>query len=190
MTQPDSPTPPQTPAPTPAQRVQQLVDLLSVDPCDDGLFVGKRQPGGRGRVFGGQVIAQGLVSAMRTVDADRAVHSLHAYFMRGGDENLPIHYRVHRDFDGGSFATRRITAMQENRPILTMTASFQRAEAGFAHQDSMPDVPGPDDLPNEIERAEAELDPATAARVTHFQRSRPVEMRWVEPRSFRTPRPA
>ena len=173
---------------TAEERAKQLIQLLNVEQIGDATFLGMRQPGGMGRVFGGQVIAQGLVSAMRTVEEEtRVVHSLHAYFMRGGSEDLPITYSVDRDFDGGSFSTRRVTALQEDRPILTMTASFHRIEQGFAHQDAMPNVPGPETLMTEAERIEQETDPQTAAILTHFQRVRPIEVRWVEPRSFANP---
>ena len=131
------------PEPTPAALAQGLVDLLDVEEIDTDLYRGARQPGGTGRVFGGQVIGQALQAAQRSVEEPKAAHSLHAYFMRPGDENYPIIYRVVRDFDGRSFANRRVIAMQRGVPILNMTASFQPAEQGLHHQDRMPDVRGP-----------------------------------------------
>lgn len=178
------------PATTLEGRVAQLLSLLDVRPSGELCFIGSRQPGGEGRVFGGQVIAQGLMAAMRTVGAERILHSLHCSFMRAGDEQLETSYLVRPDFDGGSFSTRRIIAEQAGRPILTMTASFHRLEPGFAHQDAMPDVPPPEDLLNEDHRIEAETDPATAALMTRFQRVRPIEIRAVEDRSFLNPSPA
>lgn len=178
-----------TPAATPEGRAQQLLLLLDVERRGDTAFVGMPQPGGQGRVFGGQVIAQGMVAAMRTVDDARLCHSLHAYFMRAGEEGIPIHYHVDCDFDGGSFSTRRVTASQHDRPILTMTASFHRREDGLSHQESMPVVPTPELLMTEAERIAKESNPETAAMLTRFQRIRPIEMRWVEERNFLNPQP-
>lgn len=175
------------PAATIEGRVGQLLHLLDVRETGELSFRGSRQPGGIGRVFGGQVIAQGLIAAQRDVAPDRPLHSLHCYFMRAGTEELEIDYVVRRDFDGGSFSTRRIIAMQEDRPILTMTASFHRREDGFAHQEGMPDVPGPDELPTEAERIARETDPETARFANRFQKMRPIEVRPVENRSFLNP---
>jgi acyl-CoA thioesterase-2 len=111
---------------SPAELAAGLVHLLDVEELDVDLYRGRRNPGGRGRVFGGQVIAQALKSAVASVDPERHVHSLHAYFMRPGDEDFPIIYRVERDYDGGSFSNRRVIAMQRGKPILNMTASFQK----------------------------------------------------------------
>jgi acyl-CoA thioesterase-2 len=177
----------EAPAPTIEGRVQQLLDLLNVQPTGPLTFVGTRQPGGFGRVFGGQVIAQGLMAAMRSVEVDRLLHSLHCYFMRPGDEALPISYRIESDFDGGSFSTRRIVALQSDRPILSMTASFHRLEPGFSHQDSMPDVPPPEDLPSEAERIAQESDSRSAKIMSRFQSVRPIEMRHIEHRSMANP---
>ncbi|HMI18663.1 MAG TPA: acyl-CoA thioesterase domain-containing protein [Sphingomonas sp.] len=126
--------------------VAALVALLDVETIEPDLYRGPRYPRGRGRVFGGQVIGQALVAGARSASPSQQAHSLHAYFMRPGDEDLEIDYRVLKDFDGRSFATRRIVALQNDAPILTMTASFQRSEAGFEHGAPMPDVPGPDAL--------------------------------------------
>ena len=121
--------------------VTELETLLTVDRLGDGWYLGKRKPGGVGRVFGGQVIAQALAAAQDTVSPERIAHSLHAYFMRAGSEDYEITFRVERDFDGGSFSTRRIIALQQDKPILNMAASFQKLEEGLHHQDPMPDVP-------------------------------------------------
>jgi acyl-CoA thioesterase-2 len=177
-----------TPADTPpAVLAQGLVDLLDVEELDRDLYRGKRQPGGEGRVFGGQVIAQALQAAQRSTEAPKTAHSLHAYFMRPGNENFPIIFRVVRDFEGRSFATRRVIAMQQGQPILNMAASFQTPEEGFHHQDAMPDVPGPDEL-----RSEAELKNEIADKIPehfrrHMLRTRPIEIRPVQPRSWFTP---
>ena len=144
---------PEKRAETAADQVTQLVELLDVETIDVDLYRGARQPGGVGRVFGGQVIAQALQAAQRSVEGKDA-HSLHAYFMRPGNEDFPIIYRVVRDYDGGSFANRRVIALQQGMPILNMIASFQRPEDGLSHQADMPDVPGPDDLRSEFDLRE------------------------------------
>jgi acyl-CoA thioesterase-2 len=179
------------PAPTINGRVDQLLSLLDLKASGELLFTGGRQPGGEGRVFGGQVIAQGLVAAMRTVEPGRLLHSLHAYFMRAGDDAKPIDYQVRQDFDGGSFSTRRIIALQEDRPILTMTASFHRLEKGLEHQaEAMPDVPPPEELISEIELIQQqEKDPARAEAMTRFQSARPMDVRPVTERRFTDPQP-
>ncbi|MBN2972143.1 acyl-CoA thioesterase II [Roseomonas aeriglobus] len=183
----DSPPPPR--AETPEALVAQLVTLLDVETIDTDLYRGSRQPGGVGRVFGGQVIAQALQAAQRSVEGKDA-HSLHAYFMRPGDENFPIIYRVVRDFDGGSFATRRVIAMQKGQPILNMAASFQRAEDGLHHSDAMPDVPPPEALRSETDLRREHIDEIPEKMRPFFLRARPIEMRPVSPRSLIHPQPA
>ncbi len=125
--------------------VQELVDLLDLETIDVNLFRGKQPDTMLQRVFGGQVAAHALVAASRTVDAAYEVHSLHSYFLRPGDTAVPILYDVEALRDGRSFAARRVVARQHGRPIYYLTASFQRPEEGFEHQDLMPEVPGPDD---------------------------------------------
>jgi acyl-CoA thioesterase-2 len=121
-----------------------LKGLLIVEELDTDLYRSPALPGMSGRVFGGQVIAQALASATGSVSAESPVHSLHAYFLRAGDYARPIIYRVIRDFDGGTFANRRVVAMQDGKPILNLAASFQRREEGLSHTKRMPDVPGPE----------------------------------------------
>lgn len=98
-----------------------------------------------GRVYGGQAIAQALAAAVAGIGDDKIAHSLHAYFLRAGDNTRPIIYRVTRDFEGGSFANRRVVALQNGVPILNLAASFQRPEAGLSYATAMPDLPGPDE---------------------------------------------
>lgn len=174
--------------PSPADLAAGLVALLDVEEIDTDLFRGPRNPGGRGRVFGGQVIAQALQAAQRSVD-DKAAHSLHAYFMRAGDESLPIIYRVVRDFEGKSFATRRVIAMQRGAPILTVTASFQVAEEGMHHQDVMPaDIPPPESLKPESElRREQAHEIPEKFRGMFLRRTSPIDIRPLHPRSWFTP---
>jgi acyl-CoA thioesterase II len=170
--------------PTPQQLVTELEELLTVTRMGDGWYLGMRKPGGVGRVFGGQVIAQALASAQDTVGPERVAHSLHAYFMRAGDENYEITFRVERDFDGGSFSTRRIIALQQDRPILNMAASFQKIEAGFHHQDPMPDVPMPEDLVPEAELRNRFAHQIPEKFRANFLRERAFESRPVEPRDW------
>jgi len=177
-------TPPDTP---PDVLARGLVDLLDVEELDRDLYRGKRQPGGVGRVFGGQVIAQALQAAQRSTEAPKVAHSLHAYFMRPGNEDYPIIFRVVRDFEGRSFATRRVIAMQQGQPILNMAASFQAPEAGLHHQDSMPDVPGPDALKSEAELRRGIVDEIPEKFRRHLLRARPIEIRPVHPRSWLDP---
>lgn len=168
--------------------VAQLIALLDVERIDTDLYRGARQPEGVGRVFGGQVIAQALQAAQRSVE-DKVCHSLHAYFMRPGDERHPIIYRVVRDFEGRSFANRRVIASQGGQPILNMIASFQIEEAGMAHQDAMPDVPMPEALRSERElRAEIEAQVPEKLR-RFFLRARPIEIRPCRPRDWFRPDP-
>jgi len=129
----------------PEKQVAELLRLLDVEKTGDAQFCGIRKPGGIGRVFGGQVVAQALASAIQTVDPKRQVHSLHAYFMRPGSEDHAIEFRVEADFDGGSFSNRRVAAMQMGKTILNLVASFHIEETGFTHQAEMPDVPQPEE---------------------------------------------
>src|SRR4029453_11676526 len=112
-----------------------LIDLLDLGQLegartDEDIFLGPSQKQPRQRVFGGQVLAQSLMAAIRTVDEDRAVHSMHGYFLRPGDANMPITFGVQRLRDGRSFSARRVHAYQEGVPILSMIASFQLDDEG------------------------------------------------------------
>ncbi len=124
---------------------QELIDLLDLEYLDVDLFRGRQPDSVRQRVYGGQVAAQALVAASRTVDEGFAVHSLHSYFLLPGDYQVPIIYDVERIRDGRSFLTRRVMARQHGRPIYYQTLNFQRAEEGFDHQDAMPPVGAPED---------------------------------------------
>ncbi|MEL6751325.1 MAG: acyl-CoA thioesterase II, partial [Pseudomonadota bacterium] len=129
------------------------------------------------RVFGGQVIAQALVAAQRTVEEERPVHSLHGYFLRPGDPKVPIVYEVDRIRDGGSFTTRRIQAIQHGRPIFSMIASFQLVQEGLLHQMDMPNVPLPDDLPSQAQLADKFEDTLPDGLKRWLRRPRPIELR-------------
>ena len=135
-------------APTPEQLVADLVLLLDMEPRGPDRFQGRRRRGGTGRVYGGQVIAQALAAAEQTVVDERAAHSLHAYFLRGGNAEQPIDYAIQRDFDGQRTSNRRVIACQTGEVILNLTVSFQRPEVEGLHHQSlqMPDVPEPESL--------------------------------------------
>ncbi len=177
----DSPAPDLVAAPDGPALLRGLLDLLDLRPegVDDqgqDLFTGDSQPQPHGRVFGGQVLGQGLVAASRTVDAERPVHSMHGYFLRAGDSSEPITFAVERLRDGRSFSARRVHAIQRDRPILSMIASFQSGAPGFEHQDQMPDVPPPEDLPT-LQQLTARLDHPTAR---YFAAERAFDLRHVE----------
>lgn len=132
--------------------VDDLLDLLDLEPIEQNLFRGQSPDEKRQRVFGGQVAGQALVAATRTVETG-LVHSLHAYFLRPGDPTIPILYEVERIRDGRSFTTRRVVAIQHGQAIFHLSASFHVAEEGLEHQSPPPlDLPGPDSLPTFQER--------------------------------------
>jgi acyl-CoA thioesterase-2 len=135
-----------------SQALQELLDLLDLEQIEENIFRGQSRSAVVPRVFGGQVAAQALVAAGRTVPADRHAHSLHAYFLRTGDPGAPIVYNVERIRDGRSFTTRRAVAVQHGRPIFTLSASFQTYEEGLDHQAPMPPAPDPATLPTGQER--------------------------------------
>src|SRR3954469_15891986 len=119
--------------------LEKLLDLLDLEQIEVNMFRGRSPEERVQRVFGGQVAGQALVAAGRTVPADRPVHSLHAYFLRPGDPNVPIVYEVDRIRDGRSFTTRRVVAIQHGKAIFHLSASFQVLERGLEHQRTMPD---------------------------------------------------
>ncbi|PTM96325.1 acyl-CoA thioesterase II [Mycoplana dimorpha] len=165
----------------------ELLSTLDLEPLEVNLFRGRSPQVGWQRVFGGQVIAQALVAAGRTVEAGRHIHSLHAYFVRPGDPAVPILYDVERIRDGGSFTTRRVKAVQHGEAIFFMTASFHADEPGFDHQVSMPDVPPPEDLVLESGMRERFLAKAPQNVRDYWERPRPIELRPVELTQYLAP---
>jgi acyl-CoA thioesterase II len=160
--------------------MQELISILDLEPLEHNLFRGRSPQVGWQRVFGGQVIAQALVAAQRCVDAQRHVHSLHCYFMRPGDPAVPIIYEVDRIRDGGTFATRRVKAIQHGQAIFTLAASFQIDEPGLDHQIPMPlNVPGPDSLMSDKDFREKYLAASPEHIRKFFERERPFEMKPV-----------
>jgi acyl-CoA thioesterase-2 len=162
--------------------LQELLEILDLETLEVNLFRGRSPQSRWQRVYGGQVIGQALVAACRTVDdvAVRPPHSLHAYFLLGGDPKVPIIYDVDRIRDGRSFTTRRVVAIQHGHAIFTMAVSFHVAEEGLSHQIAMPDVPKPEQLPSEAEMKERvwPLMPEPVRR--YYERERPIELRPVE----------
>ncbi len=167
--------------------LDELVTLLALERLEHNLFRGQSQDLGWGLVFGGQVLGQALSAAVQTVPADRQAHSLHAYFLRPGLANKSIIYDVDRIRDGSSFTTRRVVAIQDGRPIFSLSASFQLREPGFEHQASMPVVPGPDGLKNEVEIWREKLDRIPSKLHSRALAERPIEIRAVDPVDPLTP---
>jgi acyl-CoA thioesterase-2 len=162
--------------------VQEVLDILDLEPLEVNLFRGRSPQSRWQRVFGGQVIGQALVAACRTVEdvTARPPHSLHAYFLLGGDPKVPIIYEVDRIRDGKSFTTRNVKAIQHGRAIFSMSVSFHLSEPGLNHQVKMPEVPKPDQLPSDEELKDRiyPLLPEPARR--YYERERPIEFRPVE----------
>jgi len=157
-----------------------LVRLLELERIEDNIFRGESRDLGGARVFGGQVLGQALTAASYTVE-DREVHSLHAYFLVAGDVNAPIVYEVDRARDGRSFSNRRVVAIQHGQQIFNMTASFQVPEQGLEHADAMPEVPGPEGLPDARELPPEIIEKVPEKMLRFLTHERPFEVRPVEP---------
>ncbi len=162
----------------------ELGQILDLETIELDMFRG-RTPGreDQKRIYGGQVVAQALAAAYRTVEG-RVCHSLHSYFIRAGDPRIPILYQVERARDGASFTTRRVTAIQHGRQIFNLSASFQIPEEGFEHQATMPEVPPPDGLLNEEQLRALEPRPSDNDRIPW-----PVELRPIDPQPRANPQP-
>ncbi|QIQ04732.1 acyl-CoA thioesterase [Streptomyces liangshanensis] len=162
--------------------LEDLLDLLDLERIERDIFRGVSRSAVVPRVFGGQVAAQALVAAGRTVPEDRGAHSLHAYFLRPGDPGAPIVYNVDRIRDGRSFTTRRVVAVQHGQPIFHLSASFQLAEEGLEHQARMPDAPDPETLPTAAEMlpryADRFVDPSVVDRLLVARGA--VDLRYVD----------
>ncbi|MFF8425885.1 acyl-CoA thioesterase II [Streptomyces sp. NPDC016566] len=163
-----------------SQALQNLLELLDIEQLEEDIFRGRSRSAVVPRVFGGQVAAQALVAAGRTVPADRLAHSLHAYFLRPGDPGAPIVYSVDRIRDGRSFTTRRVVAVQHGKPIFHLSASFQTHEEGLDHQAPMPPAPDPETLPTSQERLRGydHLDPAVVEKFIEAREA--IDLRYVD----------
>lgn len=160
--------------------LDELISLMDLEQLEINLFRGQSPQIGWQRVYGGQVLGQALVAAARTVEPERSAHSLHAYFLIGGDPNHPLVYDVERIRDGGSFTTRRVRAIQHGHPIFSMSVSFQKFEDGFDHHSKMPDVPAPEELPHEQELRDRIIERLPKAMRNYWDHERPIEMRPVD----------
>jgi acyl-CoA thioesterase-2 len=162
----------------PLTELLTALDLAEVGGSNqtEDTFTGPSQWMPHGRVFGGQVLAQCLVASQRTVEESRPAHSLHGYFLRAGDINLPITFSVDRLRDGRSFSTRRVQAFQSGEAIFSMIASFQTRDAGLNHQDAFPAViPDPESLPSAAELIGESPHPVAQ----YWAKARPFDMRYV-----------
>ncbi|WP_397400649.1 acyl-CoA thioesterase [Phenylobacterium sp.] len=161
---------------------QTLVETLQLERLEVNLFRGTTSDEeARERIYGGQVIAQALLAAYETVE-DRVCHSLHCYFIRPGDPNVPIVFDVDRSRDGGSFTTRRVVAIQHGQQIFNLAASFQVEEKGFEHQTEMPFAPGWDTVEDDTEVQRRRLKDAPPEARAWLDRPQPIEMRTVDER--------
>ncbi|BDS49207.1 acyl-CoA thioesterase II [Rhodoluna sp. KAS3] len=164
----------------PNNPLEEMIATLNLSDANgaktrEDIFTGPSQWMPHGRVFGGQVLAQSLVAATRTVE-NRFVHSLHGYFLRPGDINLPITFSVDRLRDGRSFSTRRVQAYQKGEPIFSMIASFQVTDPGLEHQDAFPaGIPDPETLPSAAELIGENPHPVAQ----YWAKARPFDMRHV-----------
>jgi acyl-CoA thioesterase-2 len=164
----------------PSDPLAEMISTLDLKSIEGGnskedMFEGPSQWMPHGRVFGGQVLAQSLVAATRTID-DRPVHSMHGYFLRPGNIELPVIYSVDRLRDGRSFSTRRVQAFQNDEPIFSMIASFQQHDPGLEHQDEFPsDIPDPESLPSAADLMGDNPHPVAQ----YWSKARPFDMRHV-----------
>jgi acyl-CoA thioesterase II len=162
------------------ESLASLISILDLERLEDNLYRGRNVDNGWQRVYGGQVLAQSLVAAGRTVDPARSIHSLHGYFLLAGDPSVPIIYEVERIRDGGSFTTRRVRALQHGRSIFAMSASFHKAEESFDHQAMMPEVPDPESLPSIKELFARHLDKLPQNMRQYWQRELPIDTRLLD----------
>jgi len=161
--------------------LDELLSLLELEKIEENIFRGRSQDLGFGNIFGGQVLGQGLSAATQTVDGERTVHSLHAYFLLPGDPARPIVYDVDCIRDGKSFTTRRVVAIQNGRAIFNMSMSFHVDEPGFHHQEDPPPVPGPEGIPSELETARSVQDRIPESIRAKLICDRPIEIRPLNP---------
>lgn len=161
--------------------VGELLTLLDLEPLEVNIYRGRNRDIGSGRVFGGQVFAQSLVAAQRTVEDGRHAHSVHGYFLRAGDLTTPIIFFVDRPRDGGSFTSRRVTAIQHGEAIFHLSASFHIDEPGLEHQLGMPDVPAPESLAPELDLIREMADRIPEPLRGVLTQDRPIDFRPVAP---------
>lgn len=161
--------------------VKELLALLELEPIEHNIYRGQNRDLATGRVFGGQVFAQALVAAQRTVPDGRQAHSVHGYFLREGDLKAPIVYFVDRPRDGRSFTSRRVTAIQHGEAIFHLSASFHLDEPGLDHQTTMPSVPPPESVPSELALIRARASTIPEPYRTVVTQDRPLDIRVITP---------
>jgi acyl-CoA thioesterase-2 len=165
--------------------MDELVDILTLEPIEVNLFRGVSPAEERTRIFGGQVVAQALMAAYKTV-GERICHSLQSYFIRPGDPTIPVLYQVERSRDGKSFATRRVLAIQKGEQIFNMACSFQVAEEGYEHQSQMPEPAFSAEETGKFVEAWIQSQPE---ETTRWLRNLPIEMRAIDPVDVSNPTP-
>jgi acyl-CoA thioesterase-2 len=168
--------------------LDSLIKLLALEQIEVNLFLGRSPAENTGRIFGGQVVAQALTAAYRTVEG-RICHSLQSYFIRPGDPDRPVLYQVEHSRDGKSFTTRRVIAIQKGEQIFNMACSFQTPEDGIDHQDTMPAAPPPDTVPDDqqIWREAAKKWPNIPNNRSEWER--PIIIKPVDPLDLLEPTP-
>jgi acyl-CoA thioesterase II len=164
-------------------KLSDLLDLLDLEEIDTDVYRGRNERGRMGRLFGGQVAAQSLVAAGRSVEQGR-VHSLHGYFLRPGDPSHPVLYGVDRIRDGRSFTTRLVVARQRGQAIFNLAISFHVDEAGYEHQLPMPDAPEPEAVPTWDELVKKQLDHLPKEMRSWVGGPRAIDLRHVQVPSY------
>ena len=172
------------------QPLSKIIETLDLEEIELNHYLATSPNEGWQRVYGGQVIGQALVAASRTVSTDRSAHSLHGYFLRAGDTDIPILYKVDRIRDGKSFTTRRVVAVQRGQAIFTMSISFQVDEEGLTHQFDMPDVPSPDALPTDEEIRQQQAKSWPEEFQDSFLGSSAIQVKPIDPVDMLNPEPA
>jgi acyl-CoA thioesterase-2 len=172
------------------QPLNKIIETLDLEEIELNHYLATSPSEGWQRVYGGQVIGQALVAASRTVSTDRSAHSLHGYFLRAGDTDIPILYKVDRIRDGKSFTTRRVVAVQRGQAIFTMSISFQVDEEGLTHQFDMPDVPSPDELPTDEEIRQQQAKSWPEEFQDSFLGSSAIQVKPIDPVDMLNPEPA
>ena len=156
------------------------IKRLTLEQLDTYLFRYKGKNAGIQRIYGGQVIAQAYVASNATIEDDKHLHSLHAYFLRPGIIKQPVLFSVDPVRNGRSFSTRTVKAIQNNEVIFTMTVSFQKDEEGFTHSIEMPKVPAPEEIKDEIEMRKENIDKVPEEIRHYFLKEREYSIKWVE----------
>jgi len=172
-----------------SQVLTDLLSLLKLETIEKGIYRGQSQDLGLPALFGGQVLGQALSAAQETVDQERQVHSLHSYFLRAGDAAKPVVYEVEELRNGRSFSARRVQAIQNGKAIFYMTASFQATEPGLSHQDVMPDVIPPEDVPTYQDFIFEHQDVIPESVRGKFLAEKPIELRPIQQYNWVNPEP-